>query len=64
MQIINQRLLPILHLIFVTNNRGGIFIRGPIRPVMVIGQTGAMNWPGSAGPVGPFSGIGQIGVTG
>jgi hypothetical protein len=44
MQIINQRLPPILHLIFVTKNLGGIFIRGPVRPVMVIDQTGAMNW--------------------
>jgi hypothetical protein len=43
MQIINQRLPPILHKIFIKKNRGGIFIRGPVRPVMVIGQTGAMN---------------------
>jgi hypothetical protein len=43
MQIINQRLPPILHLIFVTKIRGEIFIRGPVRPAMVIGQTGAMN---------------------
>jgi hypothetical protein len=42
MQIINQRLPPILHLIFVTKNRGGIFIRGLVRSVMVIGQTGAI----------------------
>jgi hypothetical protein len=43
MQIINQRLPPILHPIFATKNRGGIFIRGPVRPVMVIGQTGAVD---------------------
>jgi hypothetical protein len=58
MSIINQRLPPIFHLIFVMKNRGGIFIRGPIRPVMVIGQTGAMSWPRSAGPVEPFGDIG------
>jgi hypothetical protein len=43
MQIINQRLPPILHLIFVTKNRGGIFIKGPVRLVMGISQTSAMN---------------------
>jgi hypothetical protein len=37
MQTINQRLPPILHLIFVMKNRKGIFIRGPVRPVMVMG---------------------------
>jgi hypothetical protein len=58
MQIINQRLPTILHLIFITINREGIFIWGPVRPVMVIGQIGAMNWPRFEGPVGPLGGIG------
>jgi hypothetical protein len=58
MQIINQRLPPILHLIFIMKNWGGIFIRGSVRPVMVISQTGAMCWPRSAGPVGSVGGIG------
>jgi hypothetical protein len=58
MQIIYQRLPPILHLFFVMRNRRGIFIKGTVRPVMVIGQTGAMNWPRSEGPVGPLGGNG------
>jgi hypothetical protein len=63
-QIINQRLPPILHLIFVMKNRGGIFIRGPVRPVMGIGQTGAMNCPRSEGLVRPVGNIDQTVVTG
>jgi hypothetical protein len=43
MKIINQRLSPILHLIFITKNQGEIFTRGPVRPVMGIGQTGAIS---------------------
>jgi hypothetical protein len=37
MQLINQRLPSILHLILVKKNRGGIFTRGPDGPVMGIG---------------------------